>query len=201
MSAAATMTPMNLLLLHATQEVEQCASLLRDARGYNITRLADSDALPLALKHGSSSTLLVSSRGFGHPADLRDLLYQCHDHALSVVLVIDHLAELTGLDHTSISAVADFAIRPVAPELLAQRVAMVIDRHPMSQSAIAADLELTRALTSRVINAQEAERHFLSRELHDGVGQIMLVHYMEAEWLAQELNEYITKYAKALPEH
>ena len=31
----------------------------------------DSDALPLALKHGSSSTLLVSSRGFGHPADLR----------------------------------------------------------------------------------------------------------------------------------
>jgi two-component system, NarL family, sensor histidine kinase UhpB len=43
-----------------------------------------------------------------------------------------------------------------------------------------------QAFASRIINAQEAERQHLSRELHDGISQLLLVHRMDAEWLAKQ---------------
>jgi hypothetical protein len=46
--------------------------------------------------------------------------------------------------------------------------------------------EVKRAFTSRVISAQEAERQHLSRELHERIGQMLLVHRMDAEWLARK---------------
>jgi hypothetical protein len=42
------------------------------------------------------------------------------------------------------------------------------------------------AFTSRVISTQEAERQHLSRELHERIGQMLLVHRMDAEWLAKK---------------
>jgi signal transduction histidine kinase len=46
--------------------------------------------------------------------------------------------------------------------------------------------EIKRAFTSRVISAQEAERQQLSRELHERIGQMLLVHRMDAEWLTRK---------------
>lgn len=43
-----------------------------------------------------------------------------------------------------------------------------------------------QAFASRIISAQEAERQLLSRELHDGISQLLLVHRMDAEWLAKQ---------------
>lgn len=53
-------------------------------------------------------------------------------------------------------------------------------------SELRAAAEIKRAFTSRVVSAQEAERQALSRELHDGIGQMLLVHRMSAEWLAKQ---------------
>ncbi len=40
-----------------------------------------------------------------------------------------------------------------------------------------------QALATRIIQAQELERQNLARELHDAVGQMLLVHRMDAEWI------------------
>lgn len=43
-----------------------------------------------------------------------------------------------------------------------------------------------QAFASRVLSTLEAERHHLSRELHDSISQLLLVHRMDAEWMARE---------------
>lgn len=43
-----------------------------------------------------------------------------------------------------------------------------------------------QAFASRVLSVQESERQHLSRELHDSISQLLLVHRMDAEWLAKE---------------
>ena len=61
----------------------------------------------------------------------------------------------------------------------------VTDRQRM-ENALREAARVKQAFSSAVVNAQEAERKQLSRELHDGIGQVLLVHRMEAEWLANE---------------
>ncbi|MCG8417189.1 MAG: histidine kinase [Proteobacteria bacterium] len=61
----------------------------------------------------------------------------------------------------------------------------VTERKRMDKELRAA-AEVKQAFSSAVVKAQEAERQQLSRELHDGVGQILLVHRMDAEWLANQ---------------
>lgn len=61
----------------------------------------------------------------------------------------------------------------------------VTDRRRM-EAALRDAARVKQAFSSAVVNAQEAERKQLSRELHDGIGQVLLVHRMEAEWLANE---------------
>jgi signal transduction histidine kinase len=46
-------------------------------------------------------------------------------------------------------------------------------------------LDVKQRFASRVITAQETERQHLSRELHDVVGQIVLVHRMDADFIAR----------------
>jgi signal transduction histidine kinase len=43
-----------------------------------------------------------------------------------------------------------------------------------------------QALTQRLLTVQEDERRALSRELHDGIGQRLSVHYLDAERLAKK---------------
>ncbi len=61
----------------------------------------------------------------------------------------------------------------------------VTDRKRM-EDALRTAANVKQAFSSAVVQAQEAERQQLSRELHDGIGQILLVHRMDAEWLADK---------------
>ncbi len=55
-----------------------------------------------------------------------------------------------------------------------------------AEGQIRAAAKAKQAFASRVLSIQEAERQHLSRELHDSIGQLVLVHRMDAEWLAQK---------------
>jgi signal transduction histidine kinase len=54
-----------------------------------------------------------------------------------------------------------------------------------AEEELRAAARVKQVFASRVIEVQEAERQHLARELHDVIGQRLLVHRMEAEWLAK----------------
>ena len=70
----------------------------------------------------------------------------------------------------------------------------VTDRKRMEE-ALRTAAKVKQAFSSAVVHAQEAERQQLSRELHDGIGQILLVHRMDAEWLADNAEADATREA------
>ena len=76
-------------------------------------------------------------------------------------------------------------IVPSGPNEVLAIVRDVTDRK-RAEEALRAAAKVKQAFSSAVVKAQESERQQLSRELHDGVGQVLLVHRMEAEWLASQ---------------
>ncbi len=60
-----------------------------------------------------------------------------------------------------------------------------------AEDEIRAAVQAKQAFASRVLSIQEAERQHLSRELHDSIGQLLLVHRMDAEWLVSHTDEGI----------
>lgn len=75
-------------------------------------------------------------------------------------------------------------VRSAADEVLS--IVRDVTEHKLAEGQIRNAALAKQAFASRIINAQEAERQHLSRELHDSISQILLVHRMDAEWLAKQ---------------
>ncbi len=63
-----------------------------------------------------------------------------------------------------------------------------ITKQKRYQEQIRAAAAAQKDFTSRILHAQELERRNLSRELHDSIGQLLLVHRLDAELIAQQVN-------------
>lgn len=79
---------------------------------------------------------------------------------------------------------SDYEVR-IVPRDGDEAVLLISDvtERKVSDARLRTEAEIKRAFTTRIIKADEASRLNLSRELHDGIGQMMLVHRMDAEWL------------------
>lgn len=191
------MPEMKLLFLDSTPEVEQFAARFQSNDDYQVVTLPDKAALERELDAthlasspvpGSTSIatslLVLDTSALTEPNDVPQLLDLCRRSRVAVVLILDSVSELAGLGAKRRAALGDFAIRPVSPDVIYERIELLRQRQPAARpDDIADDMAIRRAFTARVIDAQEVERHTLSQELHDGIGQMMLVHYMDAEWL------------------
>ncbi|QKZ07645.1 sensor histidine kinase [Pseudomonas eucalypticola] len=62
----------------------------------------------------------------------------------------------------------------------------VIAQHRCAQKSIAFK---PQELASRLLEVQENERHRLSRELHDDIGQLLTAAKMQTEWLQRRMND------------
>jgi two-component system sensor histidine kinase UhpB len=59
-----------------------------------------------------------------------------------------------------------------------------VTEHRSAEERLRSAAAAKQAFAARVLSVQEAERQHLSRELHDSISQLLLVHRMDAEWLA-----------------
>lgn len=79
--------------------------------------------------------------------------------------------------------------RPIPAALLALNVATMVVvwlQHRRAQTSIAFK---PQELADRLLEVQENERHRLSRELHDDIGQLLTAAKMQSEWLQRRLPE------------
>lgn len=76
------------------------------------------------------------------------------------------LDRLKGYEHGAL----DYVTVPVVPELLRAKVRVFAELYRKTRQLEIQNVEM-RALSSRVVNAQDDERRRIARELHDSVGQ------------------------------
>lgn len=62
-----------------------------------------------------------------------------------------------------------------------------------AERELRASADAKQAFASRILNLQENERRHIARELHDAVGQMLLVHKLDAEWIRAQAGSDITR--------
>ncbi len=183
---------MRLLLLDSPPEVEQLASALAEIGGVEPVVEGDLEGALGRLRSNAIDGVVLATSFTGDTASVREILRYCESGNPPVLLVADTADEIASYDGAMGSAIDDFVLKPIDLATLRTRVDLMHRRRgsssPVRSNArLHEEAQVKRAYTSRVISAQEAERQHLSRELHDGIGQMLLVHRMDAEWLANQI--------------
>lgn len=173
---------MDLLLLDIDSEVEQIISNLCRARSLTCLSVSDIDAALDELRSRELDVVLLAM-STAAAGTRSGLVHACRDHGAALLLLLDDVALLGQLDDETRAAIDDFMLPPHDDAHLAARLDLFIRRRRAVQQAH--DLmQAKQAFAARVLSMQEAERQHLSRELHDSISQLLLVHRMDAEWLA-----------------
>ncbi len=212
---------MELLLLDIDSEVEQIISNLCRARSLVCHSVSDIDAaleklqtceldavllslsLPVSLSPTLSPTLSPAlsslwSSGAAEAGARSALVRACRARGAAILLLLDDVALLGQLDDETRSAIDDFVLPPHDAAHVGARLDLLVRRRRAEAQLRAAALA-KQAFAARVLGMQEAERQHLSRELHDSISQLLLVHRMDAEWLAgQADNEAVHDAAERL---
>lgn len=81
--------------------------------------------------------------------------------------------------------------------LLLNFIALISLWHRHRESATAIELQ-PQELAERMLKVQENERHRLSRELHDDIGQLLTAAKLQAQWLQRRLPETLLDPCSAL---
>lgn len=181
---------MELLLLDNDSEVEQLVRDLYRARSLVCHSVSDIEAALEKLRAGAIDAVLVSASGSAvEPGAGASLARTCRAHGAALLLLLDDLAQLRQLDDDTRSAIDDFILPPHDAEHLDARLDLLTRRrriYSLREEQSRATAQAKQAFAARVLGTLEAERHHLSRELHDSISQLLLVHRMDAEWVARE---------------
>jgi signal transduction histidine kinase len=197
---------MELLLLDIDSEVEQFISNLCRARSLVCHSVSDIDAALEKLQSCELDAVLLSVslsaplRGLGaaEVGARGALVHACRAQGAALLLLLDDIALLGQLDDETRAAIDDFVLPPHDAAHIGARLDMIVRRRRAEKQLRSAALA-KQAFAARVLSLQEAERQHLSRELHDSISQLLLVHRMDAEWLAgQTDNEAVHDAAERL---
>jgi signal transduction histidine kinase len=201
---------MELLLLNIDSEVEQTISNLCRARSLVCHSVSDIDAALDKLQSCELDAVLLSvsvstprsapllAPGAAEVGARHALVHACRAQGAALLLLLDDIALLGLLDDEIRTALDDFVLPPHDAAHVAARLDMIVRRRRAEQQVRSAALA-KQAFAARVLGMQEAERQHLSRELHDSISQLLLVHRMDAEWLAgQTENEAVHDAAERL---
>jgi signal transduction histidine kinase len=172
---------MELLLLNIDSEVEQTISNLCRARSLVCHLVSDIDAALEKLRSCELDAVLLS---LSLAAGARSALVRaCRAKGAAILVLLDDVALLGQLDDETRGAIDDFVLPPHDAAHIGARLDMLVRRR-RAEAQIRGAAMAKQAFAARVLSMQEAERQHLSRELHDSISQLLLVHRMDAEWLA-----------------
>jgi signal transduction histidine kinase len=176
---------MELLLLNIDSEVEQIISNLCRARSLVCHLVSDIDAALEKLRICDIDAVLLSlSLSSSGPAGARSALVRaCRARGAAILVLLDDVSLLGQLDDEIRGAIDDFVLPPHDAAHVGARLDMLVRRR-RAEAQIRSAAMAKQAFAARVLSMQEAERQHLSRELHDSISQLLLVHRMDAEWLA-----------------
>jgi signal transduction histidine kinase len=186
---------MELLLLDIDSEVEQIISNLCRARSLVCHSVSDIDAALDKLRSCELDAVLLSSRpsasaspslwssGAAEAGARAALVHACRARGAALLLLLDDVALLGQLDDETRAAIDDFVLPPHDAAHVGARLDMIVRRR-RAEAQIRGAAKAKQTFAARVLSVQEAERQHLSRELHDSISQLLLVHRMDAEWLA-----------------
>jgi signal transduction histidine kinase len=202
---------MELLLLNIDSEVEQIITNMCRARSLVCRSVSDIDAALEKLQSSELDAVLLSlswsgprlstssatfsasssatslaplwSSGAAEAGARSALVRACRARGAAILLLLDDVALLGQLDDETRGAIDDFVLPPHDAAHVGARLDMVVRRR-RAEAQIRSAAMAKQAFAARVLSIQEAERQHLSRELHDSISQLLLVHRMDAEWLA-----------------
>ena len=107
--------------------------------------------------------------------ELADMIRQ-HPRFQKTAIIFISAVHLTDLDQLKAyeRGAVDYISVPIVPELLRAKVSVFADLHRKTRQMELLNREL-RALSARLIVAQDEERRHIARDLHDSVGQLVAV--------------------------
>ena len=105
--------------------------------------------------------------------ELADMIRQ-HPRFQKTAIIFISAVHLTDLDQLKAyeRGAVDYISVPIVPELLRAKVSVFADLHRKTRQMELLNREL-RALSARLIAAQDEERRHIARDLHDSVGQLV----------------------------
>src|ERR1700741_3624721 len=150
--------------------------------GENLVKASSGrEALELLLKNDVAVVLMDVSMPELDGFELAQMIRQHPRFQKTAIIFISavHLTDLDRLKGYQRGAV-DYISVPVVPELLRAKVSVFAELHRKTQELERLNQEL-RALSARLLVAQDDERRRIARELHDGLSQELSAAKMMAD--------------------
>jgi signal transduction histidine kinase len=149
------------------------------------------EALAQLLKHDIALVLLDVSMPEMDGFELANLIRQHPRYQHTAIIFISgvHLTDLDRIEGYHRGAV-DYVSVPVVPEILRAKVGVFVELYRKTRELEMVNVELRtaeenlRRLAGLVLQAQDAERRRVARDLHDGLGQYLVGIKMGVDHLA-----------------
>src|ERR1041385_3221731 len=176
MSATKTTDSVNILMVDDQPSKLLSYEVMLAELGENLIKASSGrEALELLLKMDFAVVLMDVSMPELDGFELAEMIRQHPRFQKTAIIFISavHLTDVDRLKGYERGAV-DYISVPIIPELLRARVSVFAELHRKTRQLEALNHELGR-LSNSLITTQDEERRRIARELHDGLGQDLVV--------------------------
>ncbi len=195
--------PINILIVDDKPENLAVLESVLDDPGYRLVRAESADQALLALVVEEFALLILDIRMPGMTGiELAQMIKERKRtaHVPIIFLTAHYTEDQRVLEGYGVGAV-DYLHKPVNPSILRSKVAVFAELHRKTREvaqanrALLAEVterrraeEALRALTKRVVQAQEAERGSVALDLHDNITQMLCAILVRSQTLTDKLS-------------
>ena len=195
--------PINILIVDDKPENLAVLESVLDDPGYRLVRAESADQALLALVVEEFALLILDIRMPGMTGiELAQMIKERKRTAhVPIIFLTAHYTEDQRVLEGDGGGAGDYLHKPVTPSILRSKVAVFAELHRKTREvaqanrALLAEVterrraeEALRALTKRVVQAQEAERGSVALDLHDNITQMLCAILVRSQTLTDKLS-------------